>query len=550
MIYYIGKHGIGETIELTDLQSPVSSQYKWHVYIYSSDSGYKKDWYLGQENCPINKIQFEINEKGCANAVIGFSEVDFIINSNDEINVLYDGFLLYVGIIENVIDPKGGTLPCKPWRNRLENHLLYDGSFSSKTDSEILQTIIQSVQDDSKVYWNAGLVDTGSTTTYSPDYEYKKIGSIIQDRVDGLDDRKWGVFVSKALEIYQPSTSLTKWLLYSGMPDYTQISVKKNYSTIKVTRYQVFKKTGTGAVSRAGQVGYDAAGGDYPILTEFENNVGIKEDKYTVDTENVSDTEAKDLAYAALQAQTVGLTIDVKNLDIDVYRPAIGDLVRIEDKEEKVIKQIISCDTLTQSEDEYYQAGSWSDTGHGTIALDETNFKEGTGSVKFIGSALNHGIIYTFDDIQRFSGLEKICFMIRSDNALLDGELIWSVGESAGGAPTSSGDLFHVEIPIIISSLDTWQYYEASLTDNFKYFGLRFTTAPSSATTVNIDQISIYADSKIVYEGNVKQINYVVDQNGYSCHIKLSEYDLMANDVFFDMDKKLNKLETIVYDGS
>ena len=40
------------------------NQYKWRVEMYHRQGGLIYRWYLGQESCPINSIEFENNLNG------------------------------------------------------------------------------------------------------------------------------------------------------------------------------------------------------------------------------------------------------------------------------------------------------------------------------------------------------------------------------------------------------------------------------------------------------------------------------------------------------
>lgn len=530
----------------TEFSEKSNSQFPWKIKLYNSDGGFKKFWILGQDNCPIERINFELNEHICGAGNINFIFLDFPIFANDYIEIYYEDSLKYRAYIENTVDPKGGKIKLVSYAEKLKE-ILYTGSFTNKTISEIFQTIIQDKDENTLVTWNSNFINTGSTDTYTLNYSgYEYPRKIFDELVKKLNDRYWAIRPDNIFSVYTPDTEINYQFFQHDSPFCEEITVTKNYKDIKNTRFQVFKKqSGSGETARIGQVGYDAAGGDYPILS-LEILTGKKEKKFNISEVITADATALAIAYAQLTALSIPETIKCKNIDITQYFPNIGEKIKIQDKTELVLRTIIDCDSI-----DYWQ-------GAGTVSLDEDDYKEGDGSITFTNSVSSIDYWYDFRRHERWYYPQKLGFMIKSDYAgdylecsvgrYLNGACgvsTCSVGTCSIGLSEVSDYLWETTYRINIFTGALWQWFDVDMSNDFRYFGIRFREAPPASTTVNLDKISLYLFHRNEYTANVVKAKFKIDAKGSECDLELNNYDIFANDEIFEIERQIEKLEAI-----
>lgn len=549
----IGSQALAQTPLFTAFDNKPASQFEWRVVLFHKEGGLKKDWFIGQQECPINKIQFELNKKIMGAGSLEFAFLDFPIDGGDFIEVWFKGDLYYRAKIESTVDPKGGRAKLIPYHVRFQD-ILVNNVFTSQTIAEMLETIITETTDDTQVVWNEFFVDTGDDERFTFDYSgYETPKKIIDELVGKLDDREWGVNEDNIFTVYQPEEEVTKDLFYTYKPAYSSIDVKKEFTKVSATRYQVFKKVvGGGETERIGQVGY---GSGYPIL-DIEDELGeSRVKKFNVSEYIASDTEALEIAYDNLIAQAVVPTIiNVKSVDLDVYKPKIGQKLKLQDKLEYIRRTIINCDSLTLDDTTMNGMGKWSG-----VTLDTTNFVTNVSSVK--ATLINNldGFYYDFENIIKFFNPVKIGFMIRSSQACDCIE--WSVGNSISGgwgagawstgawsvSSSVSDDLWNTVTPVSIPNGNLWYYREFTLTSSdFRFIGFRLNETLSSSIDVNIDRINLYLPHKSVYENNVVKADIVIERGGYDANMQMNQYDLFANDRDFKNQRRIEKIENIM----
>lgn len=542
-MYYVGSLFVGTfTNDYTPpAPSTVLSKYKWNIKLYHRSGGIKKDYLFGQNETALSYFEFELNKSGCGSGKLSLAYIDFPIDADDYVEIYYNSIKKYRGFVDVTPSIHGGDIELVPQWKRFEE-LVYNGSFTGKTASEILQTVIQAVDDDSLITWNAAYIDTGSTATFTVTYSYETVKKIIEDIISRLNDRYWGVTVDNIFYVRELESTLDKDLFYSSEVAYSDIEYEIDYSGIKATRSQVLKKvSGSGETTRIGEVGY---GGSYPVLP-IENLFRMKVDKITV-PEVLSDAEALDYAYALLQSYKAIETTTVKNVILDRYFPAIGKLIRTQDKEEKQLTTVVACDSIT----------GW--TG---ATLDTSDYVEGTGSVYFNGVASGDGMEYNFNHQKRYTGLSKIGFMIKSAESgrklsvkITSGTNYTNYGYSngtySGGVYSDGEDIAETEQAetsvintIYIPSANVWHYIEFEVEDPIVSIEFYFNSAPTASCKVNVDRIQVFRPFKKQYEDNIVQANFAVSKSGETVSMKLNSYDPKANDKIFDLEAKIKILE-------
>lgn len=545
-MYRIGSQGLAQTFVLdSEIFNPLPAG-GWEVAIFHQTGGVKKRIYITQGNSPLTSFSFEYNEKLMGAGSLEFGFLDFPLDADDYVVISYNNVVRYRAIVETIADPKGGKVKLVPYHQRL-GELLINDTYTTKTPKEIVQDVIETTSDDSQILYIDSLVDMDITDTFSPDYSgYEKGKKVIDEQVKKEDDRFWGVNSSNLFKVYQPDTVTSQTFFYNNNPAYTNIKVTDNYEKVKATRYQVFKKdTATGGdTERIGQVGY---GSGYPVL-DIESFVRKKEEKFTVSELITSDSDALDLAYENLQVQAVvPRNIKINNFDIDRWFPEIGAKIKVQDKRETILRTIINCDSLTLDDTTLFNEGSWDGA-----TLDSSLFVAGNNSIQFSSGE----IVYNFGKKIKWKDMQKIGFMIygtvsgtfleMSVGETRDG---WGIGTWGTGAwginPDTADDLWNTTYPVTVSTSGLWSYVEFDISDTqeFQFFGIRFTD--STVSDINIDRIQLYLDHQSIYEQNVKKVNFAVSANDTKVDVELQEYDLQANDILFTFNKEIDKLKAI-----
>lgn len=549
MYYEIGRQGLSEAILETAEHLQVEYQFPWMINWYYKDGGRKDTFYLGMENSPIAKIDFELNKHLLGAGTCEFASIPIPVDAGDYLDIYYKNNIIYRGYVNNYVDLKGGKLKLKPKSERLSK-LIINKSYTTQTIASMLQDIIEEVQSDSGITWLDALVNTGESTTYSFDFNYESAKKAIDDLVSKLDDREHGVTVGDIFTVYTPDTSSNIILTQSSTPMYSKASRKINYDNVKNTRYQVFKKDNAGDVVRVGEVGY---GGSYPIL-DIETTIGEKrEEKYVSSIEGISDADVLAMAYADLQAKSIlPEVINIDSVDLDAYyqeygkTPDISEYLKVLDDREKVLSTIINCDSAT----------NWTNA-----TLETDDFVEGSGSIKLSGyDPTSSAGYYDFSEIYRYHKPEYMLIMLKSVET-------GSVLEF--GYSNTIGTLWDDVQVIYINESNKWQTFRYDFSDSItmRYLGFRYSDTISMDTRyynnmgiigmsegfvdtpankfVYIDRIQLCLYARNEYTGDIVQQKYIINKNGHDLKLTLADYDTGANDELNKLQKKLAITESI-----
>ena len=563
-MYKLGSQGIGDTTNLSlVLNRSYTSEFNWQVKIYYKDATIKKEWHIGQDECPIKSVSYEKNKKICGAGKIDLAYLDFPLDGGDYIEIYFNNEIEYSAEIENSADPKGGSIKLVPFSDRLQK-LYHSKLYTNKTGIEILEDVIQSNFTDTKIAWNPYLIEITSDEQFTRDYtNYDTLKKIIDDTVNIYDNYEWGVTAHRFFTVYQPSNEIDKYLILADEPDYTYVTSKKEFSKINATGYIVYKKNIDGDAVLVGFVGFETTP-DYPPL-DIEREIGRKIiKKYTLPDVLLTDDECLRIAYDDLKANAVlPETTSISSINLESYYPKIGEYIVVQDKPEYIRKNIINCDSLIKDDNTMLNHGRWF-----LASLSDIEKIEGSNSITFKSNKIGDGIIYDFERIVKFFQPIKIGFMIKQSIAGNYLELgigdyfnngwasgVWSFGKwSENIDNTGLQKLFDTTAQIYVPNGDKWKYLDFPMSElsinpsQFRYFGLRTHTVPPEEITIYIDRIDLYLYDRSVYTGNVIQQNITIDVNGYNCDIKLNQYDLQANDAQFKNEKLLELLQNLAQD--
>jgi hypothetical protein len=541
----LGGFGLGETPVSVLNPTNYQSQFPLRVQLYHKSGGLIKDWFIGMDSVPFASIKFELNKKICGAGSMKFAYLDFPLHAEDYIIISYKGFLLYRGIIDTSVDLKGGEAKLVPATQILDERLA-SVTFSNDTVETILEDTIDYINgvSDTGIRYSSQFVSTGTTDTFSPDYSgYEKAKKIIEETVKKLDDREYGINAHNILTVYTPDTEVSQTFLFGDNPPYTEIENETEYGNVKKTRLQVMKKSaGAGETSRIGEVGY---GSGYDPLT-IETLVRVKEDKYQISELISDDTEALDGAYATL-IDDIPNSITVKNFDITrlpLTRQLIGQRWTLEDRIEYQLRCIINCDELTDDDDTMW-GGAWGVDEF--TSLNTTDYVQGSASISTANNTE-----YAFNQTINFLQPTLLGFMLKSETATndfavaIESEIVgWSTGAWSEGI-WSSEEAQVTSYPVNITTAGVWNWYSIPISsgviNTLGFFN-------SSGAEILLDQVSLYLPARQRFTGDIVQMNFEITPKGINIPtIKLNNYDLQANDMAFEFNKKIAKLESINQD--
>lgn len=528
------------TAEGSITQPTPLNQHKWKAELYHKSGGLKSTWYIGTDDCPINLLEFETNLHGNGAGTIGMAYLDFPIDPTDYFRIYYDDTNIYTGVVDVAPDPKGGEITLIG-RHQYLADLLINSVYTSKTAAYIFQNIIEAKDSQTGIYWNAALVNTGSTETFTITYNYEEINKSFDGLISRLDDRFWGVTPTGFFYVSQFSSAVDTTLFYTDQPGYSSVDVEYDYSGIDATRYQIFKKTvGSGETVRIGQVGYAAP---YPPL-DIEKTTRVIEKNLTI-SEVLTDSQAFEYAYAKLTAQDAKTTITVNDIDLEKYVPVIGNKINIQDRENMIMLEIVNCDSIT---------------GWNGATLDSVNYVSGTGSVKFTATNINDEMEYSFAGQTIWKNPSKIGFMLMAAEAgsYISFEISYGTtynqygygsgeySENAYGEGDDDGEETTETTftnTINVTAANVWNFYSFESTLPISRIRFYANSAPTGASIINVDRIQLYCNYRTQYEANIVQANYSITPKGDNVSMKLNTYDKYSNDAIFRYERLINTLE-------
>lgn len=524
---------------------------KWRVDWYHRSGGDVNSFALGSENCPIESFKFEENLKLMGAADINLAYIDFLIHSDDTVDIYYGNDKIYHGIVDEEPEPKGfDSIKLIP-RSQLLDEAIIDISCSNLSAQAILSLIIAEVTARTGINWNDALINTGESDLYTIDFNNVTAKKAIDTMVDKLDNRYWGVDVNNNFRVYTLDTEVTAVMTDGDDQWYSKIKRKYNYGKVKATRYQCLKKGATsGQQDYVGQVGYDLAGGSYPTLA-IEKLKRRIEDVFTVSEENVTDAFVLDLAYSKLTKNAVlDDTITINDVRIDKVNEDIGTYFKVIDSYERQLVPFL---------DSNYNSITSSVTNWTGATLYTDDYVNGTGCIQMAGSnPTNSAVYYDFGEILHFVDLQKICFMAYSD------EVTGNVVEVS--LSDTLGNLFNTNYQILFNNSKLWEakYIQPTET-SFRYIGFRMNYTreitrysytvnvsswnefgfPSLSVVFRLGDIRWFGYGKQEYKGNLVKKTYKVDKKGEDVTFTLNSYELQANDDFFRLNKELEKIKDV-----
>ena len=540
-MYTIGNSSnlVGQTpLTNASLIADVQGTYDWSISIVNRTGGSVipdgERYYIGYSST-ITKINCMVGRGGSTTGKVSLASIDFPIDSFSQVVLYYKNEPVYRGFVDGTPDPKGGDLKLNSYIKKLKD-VRYNGSFTAKTPKYILESVLNSVDDKTGIYYNGSITDLDSTNTYSLTWEYETIEKIVSDIVELDDGKYYGVDPHGFFFVTEDKTDIDYYIFNSGERSaYVSMKVTENAGRIKMTRAQIYQKTASGETTRIGEVGY---GSGYATIVSLENQVGVIEGKETVPV-GLTATESKDLIYGRITGQRAGQNIKIKSLDYSRFPVKVGDRVKIWDNENKQLYEIVDCDSLT----------GWSSGA----TLDTSLLVAGTGSIQI---DTKQGTFY-YDFLERMivsHGTIKIGMMLYSDT--IGNALSITVGSEMTGYSVdtysvnkysqdtfTSGRTFETINNVYLKTVNAWEYYEFEIAGDFRYikFGRQI---GGSGAVINIDRIQLFDVFQQNYVGNVNKISYNLSSNNLDLvDIELGDYEEKYSERTLELEKKVEILE-------
>lgn len=525
MFYVLGEQLVGITpISLSASSNTVLPFYRWKVIVNDT-----KKFYIGSENCSILEGEFsDAASGGLQTGSLKYFTFDIPFWHRDKVDIYYNGKIKYTGFVDGIPDVENDKVDISPYSKAFD-YTLYNHDYSTNAISyqSIIQDILTTKSTQLNINYNASFIDTGSSKTINPKYDYLFCKKIFSNLNDQMDNRDAGVNYNNTYYIKAYSTNIDHYIYYDDNPKFEKLTYKIDDKKIKETKLQVYQKSTTGTNTiRRGSVGYSTSSTSYQPLS-IENRIGIKEAKYTV-PQGLTSSDALNFAYQRLISNSdVPQNIKVSKINMRRFEPENFKKVRIYKPESLIWHTIIDCETTS----------GWDNVFSSSIA------KVGDYSNYFSGCCE-----YDFDETAVYKRLKKIGFYIKSNNAgnILSVDFLknqsssleWSYG-SWGLGGWSATPINLQSNRIYIETPNQWQWVDFNT--DFNALNTIMLCSTISTAVFWIDEVKVLSYYRQYFDGNIIKIDYEIGSD--LCDIEIGNFDQFLNDDFFRMEEKIKEME-------
>lgn len=491
----------------------------------TKEGGLKKQWYYSQDrDNPIESISLELTNKGCGICKVVFSELMFPVDASDIVRVRLQGDVIYEGIVDNDIDISDPTLSASPFWKRLEE-LLFTGSFTTGTSVlTILQSVIETLDVDSGVNWNASKVTlVGTPPTLAIDYTDVPAAEVIDSMLELAGEMHyWGVDTDRDFFVkrYDETDPVVHNFYSKDISEYEKATITYDYSKIEMTEAVIYKKSETsGDAVRVGTVG-NAGNVSYPPL-DISKKLRRKVGKLTA-SEYIQDATALLWGYEALKKQAQrAVTVKISNIDVNSYLPAPDDVVLVEGDFDKCMVLIIDCDVITETED---LTGAWNNcTVVSSQGKDENN------AIKLFTDGVNASY-FDFGRSVRFYKQRRVGFYIKGPvDTVIEVAFVDSV-------PPAAADYFK----FALADDSLLSYYDFEISIPFRYVYFKYTSG-----NIYIDDIQVFCESKRQVVTSLKKVSLKWSSTGIDCDAEGGDISNPETEQLEKLNSKIKILEII-----
>lgn len=525
--YGVEYYGVIQFYEIPIQSNPIiiTPYFTTLLELRTKEGGLKKQWYYTQDrNNPIESIAIEMTNRGCGICKVQFSELMFPIDASDIVRIRLEGSIVYEGIVDNDVDISNPILIASPLWKRLDE-LLFTGTFTTGTTiMTILQTVIEAVDSDSGINWNAAKVTlVGTPPTLAVEYLDTVASEILNSMVDLAGEMHyWGVDTDRDFFVkrYDETDPIVYSLYSKDRSIYEKVTITEDYSKIEMTEAVVYKKNETtGDASKVGSVG-DAGNIDYPPL-DIAKKLRRKVGKLTA-SEYILDETALKWGYESLKKQAQkALTVKISDIDVSQYLPKPDDFVLVEGDFDKCMVTIIECDATTESTG---LTGSWTNcSAVSSQGKDENN------AIKLFNSGTSDSY-FDFGRSVRFYKQERVGFFIRG--------AVDTVIEVAFSDSTTPDADEYFKFAIADDSL--LSYYDFEVDFPFRYVYFKYV-----ADDIYIDDVQVFCESKRQVQTALKKVSLKWTSDGIKCDAEGGNISNPETEQMEKLNSKIKILEAI-----
>lgn len=497
------------------------NKYKTLLELHHKEGGLIKTWWYNQESeNPLSKIKIALVKKGSGAGTIDFAYLDIPIEAEDFFFVYFQGECIYKGFVNNDADISNPKISLEPYHKRFEE-LLYSHNFEDPTDqSVILQDIIETLEPDTGVHWNPSKVKLDAVEPLVVNYDLEFADKVLDEIIKYNQNKYWGVDIDNDFYVKEDELiKITKRLYNCDDAFFHEVDAKAaDYSKIKATEYAVSQKQedASGSVF-IGFVGNDG-NSEYPPL-EIRNKIRKIQDKKDI-TEVLSSATALKFAYADLQQNAKPkASVQAKGINLEQYRPKIGDRVLAEGNWEKLFIDINKCENTI----------NWNNTTINTSGIG----KNKTNCIRLFYPVYNNISYLDLLKNKQWYKQEKIGFWVKNTS---DGERYIEVG--------FTNDLDDISYTKIFCRLkNVWEWYSIKFEDSFQY--IVFKNTDGMLENIYVDEIQMLCTGKKQYIEPVSEISLSFTNDEISCGINLGDLSEEESDELFELRRKIRILEHI-----
>lgn len=523
-MYRINVQAIGETVRQTTVATEIEPMYSWSVLILNRERAKKYETVLGAEDNYITSINFEISEKGSLNGSMVVQEFPVILEIGDIVQISYNYTNLFVGYISALPKMSGGTVSVDSFLNKL-NDITYRGTFSAKTNKEILETIIVASKAKTGLLWNSALVNLVSTDTYSPSYADDTLKNIITDWAESEEDCYYGINGDGYFYVRKRDDTVSQTLYAESL---TNLSLSEDYTKINYTRIELYRK-----VSDVETFVSEIPDGSTYSYFGVEDIIGIRQKKLVAPDE-LSESEAKLWAYGEVSAQIQTATqIKISGLNIEELLLRVGQKIRIYDSE-----NLCSDDTLVDTE----SLDNWT----GATLSSDAYMNDYSIQIATTG-------IYILPSVLVSTQMQRLAFVCKAETYGSAGEVFILVDSGAkyriteadkrviseAGVQMTTYNYEWVSLgEIFLSSPGLFCYVDFDISSYSTIKGIKIV----ATKTIKVDFFNFVWYNSKYYELNVESLQFSLtssNTNNYSA--TLGSHDNSANDIQFALEKEIER---------
>lgn len=489
------------------------------IELRTKEGGLKKQWYYTQDiDNPIESINMELTYRGCGILKITFAELLFPIDAEDNVRIRLEGSIIYDGIIDNDVEISNPVLIASPYWKRY-SEVLYSGTFTTGTlIITILQAIVEDVDSDTGVVWNADKINLGDTPpTLNATYSAEKVSDIFDRLIEMAGAMYyWGVDTDREFFVTRYDDTVTPAYNFycKDISDFGDSSFEDDYSKIEYTEAQVWKVDPDDEENTDPQ--FIGNIGDYGNITYPPIDLYYKLRRKVgkiVAPEYLLEATALSWAYEYLKKNAMkATTVKIKDINIEKIIPRPGDYVMVEGDFDKTTITIIDCEATD----------NWTNTSLG-IAMGKDN----EDAIKLFYDGVNDSY-YDFSRTMRYYKQRRVGLYLRAP--------LGTIMEVAFSDSLSPSTTFKFET----ADDSLLGYYDFEVTTPFQYVIFKYVTGD-----IYVDNIVVFCETKRQVNTFINKLELKWTYSGIDCDATGGNIENPETALFEKLQRKVKILEMI-----